>query len=250
MGISKFKLALIWSVMGLFIVTATFFSEVRAQSPKVDPAAVQFLRDMTEYTGSLKTFSVQTQNIIEDVLISGQRVDQDISARVIIQRPDKLQAKRMGELVDQVFYYNGKTLTLFNPGDNVYATRPAPASIEATLDYTRESLGLVVPAADLIYKNAFDLLMQDVTLAQVIGDSVINGVKCKHLLFSKPGVDFQIWIAQEGKPLPHKYVVTDPAFQVSVSTFMSDWNVTPQVEATQFLFIPPPDAKKIDFLPL
>jgi hypothetical protein len=99
------------------------------------------------------------------VLDSGQRIDVDISASVIVSRPNKLHAERNGELLDQVFYYDGKTLTLYNPSDKVSATEPAPGTIEKMLDFARESLGLSIPTADLIYRNAYPLLMQDVTSA-------------------------------------------------------------------------------------
>jgi hypothetical protein len=218
----------------------------------VDPAATQILEKMTSYLGSLNTFSLHTQNTIEDLLDSGYRVDSDISAQVIIRRPNKVRAERRGDMVDQVFYYDGETLTLYNPSDSVFATKPAPASIEGMLDFARESLGLMIPAADLIYRNGYALLMQDVTMAQVVGKSVINGVQCDHLLFSRPGVDFQVWVADSGEPLPYKYVVTDtgtPA-RLSVSTVISKWHTNPNVADKQFTFVPPKEARLIEFMPL
>ena len=208
-------------------LSATVSTEARAQTPAVDPAATQILKRMTDYLGSLKQFSVNTQNTIEDMHDSGHRVDFDVSASVTVSRPNKLRAERTGDLIDQIFFYDGKTLTLYNPSDKVYATEPAPATIEEMLDFARESLGLLLPVADLVYRNAFPLLMQDVTLAAVVGKAVIGGVKCDHLLFSRPGVDFQVWVADGGRPLPRKYVVTDtgtPAL-LSITTVLSDWNV-------------------------
>ena len=181
--------------LGALALSVTVATDARAQTPAVDPAAMQILKRMTDYLGSLKQFSVHTQNTLEDVLDSGHRVDFEISANVIISRPNKLRAERKGDLIDQVFYYDGKTLTLYNPSDKVYATEPAPGTIEEMLDFARESLGLAVPVADLVYRNAFPLLMQDVTLAVVVGKAVIGGVKCDHVLFSRPGVDFQVWVA-------------------------------------------------------
>ena len=207
---------------------------------------------MTAYLGGLKPFSLHTQTTLEDLLESGHRVDFDVSADVIISRPNKLHAERKGDLVDQVFYYDGKSLTLHNPLDKVYATAAAPGTIEQLLDYARESLGLTVPVADLVYRNAFELLIQDVNFAKVVGKSVISGVRCDHLVFSRPGVDFQIWIADSGQRLPYKYVVTDtgtPAL-VSVTTVMSNWNVASAVPNSQFNFMPPQEAKRIDFMPL
>ena len=238
--------------LGVLALWATGATGVRAEATAVDPAAMRILQRMTDYVGEPEQFSVNTHNTIEDLTDSGHRVDDDVSAIVTFSRPNKLRAERRGDLIDQIFYYNGKTLTLYNPSDKVYATEPAPGTIEEMLNFARASLGLMIPAADLIYRNAFPLLMQDVTLATVIGKAVIGGVRCDHLLFSRPGVDFQVWVADSGPPLPYKYVVTDTGTcaLISISTVMSDWNVKPEVDDAFFNFVPPKGVKKISFMPL
>lgn len=223
----------------------------QAELQPIDPQARQVLKKMCDYLGGLQQFSVNTQNTLEDMLYWSYRVDYDITAEVVVRRPNKLRAERKGDLIDQVFFYDGKTLTLYNPPDKVYATEPAPGTIEEMFDFTRESLGLSVPAADLVYRDAFPLLMQDVSMAVVIGKSMIGGVRCDHLLFSRPGVDFQVWVAESGPPLPYKYVVTDtgtPA-RLSISTIMSDWNVKPSAADDRFRFVPPKEAMRVDFMP-
>ena len=94
---------------------ATFPCISTAAGSAIDPQADQILKNMCEYLGSLKQFSVHTQNTLEDVLDSGNRVDYEVSAEVFVSRPDKLRAERKGDLVDQMFFYDGKTLTLYNP---------------------------------------------------------------------------------------------------------------------------------------
>ena len=252
MRILIFRMSAACFALGVLILSVTVCTEVRAQTPAVDPAATQILQKMTDYLGSIKQFSVHTQNTLEDVLDSGHRVDFDISASVIVSRPNRLLAERRGDLIDQDFYYDGESLTLYNPADKVYATEPAPDTIEGVLDFARESLGIVVPAADLIYRNAFSLLMQDVIFAAVVGKAVIEGVKCDHLLFSRPRVDFQIWVAEAGQPLPFKYVVTDTTTPklISITTVMSDWNIAPSADDARFSFEPPLGVKQINFMPL
>jgi len=242
----------LFAMLALVLVASLTATLATAQAPGVDPAATKILKRMTDYVGSLKQFSVHTQNTLEDLLDSGQRVDLEVSADVIISRPNKLRAERKGDVISQIFYYNGKTLTLYNPSDKVYATEAAPGTIELTLDFAREKLGLTVPVADLVYRNAFPLLMQDVTFAKVVGKAVIGGVKCEHLLFSRPGVDFQVWVADAGKPLPYKYVVTDTGIpgRLSITTVMSNWNVAPAVDDARFNFVPPQGVKKISFMPV
>ena len=66
------------------------------QSAGVDPGAVKVLRGMTDYLGGLKQFSVVALNMREDMLISGHRVDYEVTSKVIVSRPDKLQSRTHG----------------------------------------------------------------------------------------------------------------------------------------------------------
>lgn len=240
--------------IALYAVTAIAALPVAAQeqAPKIDPVAVQLLQGMTDYMVALEQFSVHTQNNYEDELASGQRVDYDVSANVIISRPDKLYAERTGEQLSQVFYYDGKTLTLSNPSDGVAASEPAPDTIEGMLDYTREELGLYVPIADLVYQNTFTLLTENISSAIVLGKTDIGGVSCQHLAFSRPDVDFQVWVADSEQPLPCKYVVTDKSTSALISTtsVMSDWDFKPSVSDSSFSFMPAEETMAISFLPL
>lgn len=235
----------------VFALSTTVPAETRAEALTVDPAATEILKRMTDYLGSLKQFSVQTQNSLEDMLPTGHRIDLDVSAEVIISRPNKLRSERKGDLVNQIFYYNGKALTLYNRTGNVYATETVPDTFENLFKFMYESLGFAIPVSDLIYSDAYPLLMQDVHYAVVIGKTYIGGMKCDHLLFSRAGVDFQVWVSEGPRPLPLKYVVTDTATSghLSISTLMSDWDVEPGVTDDQFIFVPPKGAQAINFMP-
>ena len=251
MNVLRFRTAVSMIVLIVLALSVTFSTEVRAEAQAVDPAATEILKRMSDYLGSQKQFSVHTQNTLEDVLDTGHRIDLDVSASVTVSRPNKLRSERKGDLVDQVFYYDGKTLTLYNPSNNIYATELAPGTFEEMFKYLYETLGFGTPISDLVYSDSFPLLMQDVTFAAVVGKSYINGVKCDHLIFSRPGVDFQVWVTEGSKPLPLKYVVTDTANfgRLSISTIMSDWNVKPVVKDAQFTFVPPKGVQKINFMP-
>ena len=238
--------------VGVFALLVSVSTLVGAQAPEKDPAAVKILQNMTDYVSGLQQFSVHTENTYEDQLDSGQRIDLDIASDVTVRRPNKLHAARTGELTNQDFYYDGKTLTLYNASQGVYASQPAPKTVEALLDYAREELGVIVPAADLAYRGVFDILMQGVTSAVVVGKANIGGVICDHLAFSRPDVDFQVWIAEGDQPLPCKYVVTDTSTPAQISTVsvMSDWNLAPGTPDAAFRFIPPEGVQAISFMPV
>ena len=252
MSTLKVRTLAVLVAFGTLALSAILAAEVRAQTPAVDPAATQILKRMTDYVGSLKQFSVHTQNTLEDVLDSGTRIDLDVSASVLISRPNRLRAERKGDLVSQVFYYNGKTLTLYNPADKVYATVAAPGTLEGMLDLARTQLDIVAPASDLIYRGAYDILMTDVTQGFVVGKGVVEGVRCDHLAFRAPHVDWQIWIQEGKQPLPRKLVITtrDVANAPQFSIVMTKWNLKPTFTVQTFTFTPPSGANKVEFVPL
>ena len=252
MAKSNRRLAADWLTLMVLALAATVATDTRAQAPAVDPAATKILKRMTDYLGGLKAFSAHTQNTIEDLVAPGTRVDLDVSTIVTVERPNKLVTERRGDLVSQNFYYNGKTLTLYDPTKKVYATEPAPPTLEGVLSYASDTLGLVIPASDLVYPNAYDLLMQDVSAAMVIGKTVVSGVKCDHLLFRRPGVDFQLCVADGKQPRPVKLVVTDTSTPelLSVSTVITEFKAAPDVPDARFNFVPPKDAQAIVFMHL
>ena len=246
------RMAAAWLALGVLALLVTVSTDALAQKPAVDPAATQILKRMTDYLGSLPQFSVHTQNTIEERLGSGHRVDSTFSASIIVSRPNKLYAERKGDLVDQVFFYDGKTLTLYNPSDKVYATKPVPGTFEGMLAFARQSLGLVHSGRRSDLSQRLSALDAGCDLGGIGRQGVVGGVRCDHLLFSRPGVDFQLWVADSDRPLPRKFVVvgTGTPALASVITVMSDWNTAPAAPAARFTFLPPPGAKAISFMPL
>src|SRR5262245_47994741 len=82
---------------------------VHAQSAGIDPQATAILKKSTDYLAGLKQFGGDVHAIIEGVLQSGQKLQFDVAVTFTAQRPNKLVARRKGDLVNQMFYYDGKT---------------------------------------------------------------------------------------------------------------------------------------------
>ncbi|MGB5161575.1 MAG: DUF2092 domain-containing protein [Thermoanaerobaculia bacterium] len=222
----------------------------RAQGPEIEPEAKQILKRMTDYLGGLESFSLETDNMLEDVLVSGQKIQYDFTANVQIQRPNRVRVERTGDELQQLFVYDGATLAMYNPDDGYFAKTAAPDNIDDLLHFARDTLDIVPPTGDMVFTNAFDLLMAGVTEGFVVGKSVVGGVSCDHLAFRTPVVDWQIWIADGDQPLPHKYVLTtmdDPAHPQYL-VLMSNWNVAPEFDDAMFQLAKPEGAKEIEFL--
>lgn len=221
-----------------------------AQPAGIEPEAERLLKASTAFLAAQQQFSADTRSTIEIVTEWGQKLQFDHAVTMAVKRPNKLWAARVGDLVDQVFYYEGKSLTLHNPSEKYYATVAAPGTLEEMLDFAREKLDIVAPAGDFLYKNAYEILTQDATSGFVVGKGVVEGVRCDHLAFRAPDVDWQIWIQEGATPLPRKYVITSTkeAGTPDFTVVMTKWNVAPQVSDAMFAFRAPQGAKRVDFL--
>lgn len=249
------KVSTVWrSVLVITVFALAVIAGVPAysqgQSPGIEPEADRVLRKMSDYLGGLEQFSVKTENTLEIVLRSGQKLLFVNPADLSIRRPNKMRAERKGDIVNQEFYYDGKSFTLYQNDRNCYATVEAPSTIDETIDFAREALDIFAPGGDLIYVNPYRILTEDVVSGFYVGMSVVGGVKCHHLAFRGNEVDWQIWIEEGKKPLPRKFIVTSkwmtgaPQFTVS----MESWNLSPKLTEESFVFSAPQGAQKIDFI--
>ncbi len=223
-----------------------------AQAGDVDPDALALLRKSTDYLAATKQFSLVTDTTIEAVLADGQKLQFGQRVAVTVQRPNKMRAERVGELITQTFYYDGKNLSLDLPQQKYYATAAVPPTLDGMLDVARDKLNVIAPGADLVYANAFERLTEGLASAFVVGEAVIDGVRCDHIAFRNAEVDWQIWIQQGAQPVPRKFVITSKRMPGSPQfvAVMSNWQTAPKVTDAMFDFVPPKGAQKIDFLPV
>lgn len=227
-----------------------FAASASAETSNADADALKVLKKMTDYLGGLENFSMHTENSFEDVLDSGQKIQYDFASSVVIQRPDKLRAERMDGDVSQLLVYDGETLSVYEGSKGFFAVISAPDNLDDALSFSRDALDLVPPAGDMVYTNAYELLTAGVTSGFVVGKAVIGGVSCTQLAFTTPVVDWQVWVADGGKPLPVKYVLTtrdDPA-QPQFIALISNWNTDPMIPDGLFDLKVPATATEIEFV--
>jgi hypothetical protein len=221
-----------------------------AQPAGVDPQADTIFRAMTTYMAGLKQFSARTENTLEVVTTDLQKIQFVAPASITVSRPDKLLAERRGDIEDQSFFYDGKSLTLYNPGSKHYATVAAPDSIDSMLDFARTRLDVFAPGGDLVDTRAYHRLMQDVKAGVYLGPEIVGGQRCHHLAYRATEVDWQVWVREGDRPLPCKYVITSKlmAGAPQFSTEVLDWNTNPTITADMFRFVPPAGARPVEFL--
>jgi hypothetical protein len=93
--------------------------------------------------------------------------------------------------------------------------------------------------------------MQEVTSGFVVGKGVVDGVRCDHLAFRAPHVDWQLWIEEGDRPLVRKLVITtrDKLNAPQFTVVTKNWNLEPEFSAATFSFTPPSCPQEVQFVP-
>jgi hypothetical protein len=221
-----------------------------AKAPDIEPKAGEVLKQMCDYLKNLQQFSVQAE-VTEDVLLtSGQRIQSGRSVEASVRRPGRLRAESVGDTDDRQLVYDGKTITLLDRSKNFYTTIAAPPELDAALEHATQAFNLRAPLADLIYTQAYENLTAGVVSGFYVGLSKVQGVPCHHLAFKQKDIDWQIWVEDSPTPVPRKFLITDKTAQgLQFTAVFTKWNTSPQFEESQFTFVAPEKAEKIDILP-
>lgn len=238
-------------ILCVVLVTSPALRAEAADPPAIEAKADQVLRQMTDYLKSLEQFSIRAENTIEEVLSTGLKLQFTHTVNIYVRRPDRLRANGSGDKLNQQLFYDGKTISLLDKDSNVYSTIKAPGNIEEALDYALEAFDLSAPFSEIIYRNAYDILTEEVQSGFYVGVSSIRGVKCHHLAFRQKEIDWQIWIEDSKTPIPRKFIITSkwvtgaPQF----SSRIDELNASPRLKDNLFTFVAPKGAERIEFLP-
>jgi hypothetical protein len=220
--------------------------------PVVAEEADRLLRQMGEYIGSAEQFTFHADITFDHVLPSGQKLQYAASQDVALQRPGGLYVEWSGDLGDRQFWYDGKSVTLYDPATPFYASEPAPADIDAMLRTAISQLGFSPPLSDLLYRNPYRSLRDNLQYGFDLGLNDVAGRSCRTLGFVEKDIDWQIWIDPGPQLTPCKLVITyktQPS-QPQFTAVFTDWDFAPRIAEPVFMPELPPGLEKIPFAPV
>jgi len=236
-------------VVGLLIAggVAAQLPQAVAEPTGYGRDAKSILKAMSDYVGSQKTIELTFDSDIEVVTPQLEKIQFTNSGDVLISRPDRMRARRVGGYAEVALYFDGKTVSVLGKNINSYAQIDAPGTLDQLFEALRAGHGVAMPGADLLLSKPYDTLVADVKEAKHIGRGVIDGVECEHLAFRNADTDWQLWVEVGKRPIPRKLVITSktvsnaPQYTVRVKSWKTD--VKPARDA--FAFTAPAGAKKL-----
>ena len=220
--------------------------------PRVEAQADRILREMGEYLKAAGEFTFHADVTYDSVLATGQKIQFGGTANVAVRRPDRVRSDYNGDERQSQAIYDGRTITLYDKGVNVYAVAEVPPEIDAAVDQVFDSYGFSVPIADLVYSDPYRVLTEFVESGFLVGRHPVNGTPCHHLAFSQYSIDWQIWIEDGPRPVPRKLLITykEEFGSPQYTAILSDWDFQPNLSDHWFQFNPPIGADEIEFLPI
>ncbi|KKL04573.1 hypothetical protein LCGC14_2614720, partial [marine sediment metagenome] len=157
----------------------------------VEPKAIEILYRASKYLQQTKTFKFQADVTRDVILYDGVRVQFSGISKVIVQRPNKLQASFDGDERSRRSYFDGETLTICSLTRNTYAQAKISGTIDEAIDFVFETFGFSIPLADLVYADPYAVLIENVDKGYFVGQHKIDGVLCDHLVFQQEQIDWQ-----------------------------------------------------------
>lgn len=216
----------------------------------VDPAAVQALKDMGAHLQSLQRFRVTTELSGERVLADGQKLQHSATARMDVQRPNKLRARMSSARSERQLIFDGKTVTLYTPAQKYYSNVAFTGTLAELVEQLEERYAVEVPLSDLFVWGTPLAPLDKIESAMNAGQDFIGGNLCDVYAFRQGQVDWQIWITAGGKPLPRKIVITSRADEARPqSVHLIDWNLKPAFSESTFRFTPPQGTTQVEIVP-
>ena len=237
----------------------TAFSQEKAPAPAPAPApatastvmeqgALDLLKKMSAKLASTPAFLVRTRSSLETPGGTGQFLTFFTESVVAVERPNKLSAEIRGDAPPFDFYYDGAKMTAYEPTRKLYATTDAPQTLDEVVPFAAKTAGLLLPFADVLYRDPYAVLTKDATSAFYAGYSVMHGARCEHIALAAPGIAGEIWIdAKTDLPCRIAGILTRVQGTPRFAVDYYDWKLNPKLPDKLFTFTKPEGAHPMDF---
>ena len=208
------------------------------------------LMRMADYLAKSSAWSVTVHTAYDAVQPDGFKIEWNGTRTVTLRRPDRLRVEsERSDGACSLVLFDGKTITSFDEKGRVYAQEQHPGTVDDAVMYFVHDLGMRLPLAIMLLDRLPAELQQRVRFVKYVEKTATLGEPTDHIAAKTATVDFQVWIAEGGRPLPMRVVLTykntrgQPQFRAE----FSDWKLDIRPSDSLFAFTPPAGVKRIPF---
>src|SRR5208283_591419 len=204
--------------------------------PAIEPQVEEVLNRVCTELSAAKEFSYHAEISFDSVLPSLVKLQYAAAMDAAVMRPNRLAINYQSDLGAKRIWYNGNTLTIFDPPHKAYASIPVPDSIDAMMAQVANDKNLSIPLKALDVSNPCAAVRKAVLRSKYVGINDVAGVDCDHLAFVQADMDWQLWVDRKGRSLPRKVVITYKKLptQPQWAAVLSNWRLDQQMPASSF----------------
>jgi hypothetical protein len=212
-------------------------------TPAATAEGERLMRQMSDTLARVPAFRFSTSESLDTVGPPSERRVLRFSRTVTVRRPDALYFELhgvAGTALDVAASYDGRTVSLRNGVDRVWAQTEVPGTLDEMLDDVARRYALPVPIADVIYSVPYEAFIGRNTRGGFAGRETIDGTACARLAYTDDFVDVGVWIPSSGQPLPRRVELVykrAPGAPKARMDFTS-WDLSPQIADGTFTFAP------------
>jgi len=217
----------------------------------MDSQALGALNRMAGTLAQAQGFSVTIRAGYDIVQDTGRKITFGERRRFTLRRPDRLRVEvEESDGKRTLVIYDGRAITVFNPGENVYGQVEKVGSVDDAVRYVVQDLGIRLPLALMLVTTLPEELNQRLQSIDCVERDTLTPVPTDHLAGRAADVDFEVWVAAGDTPLPQRFAITyrneegEPQYRAE----FSDWKLDPDVSQMDLAFNPPDGAQRIPFL--
>lgn len=268
MSLNPAQLPRRWASLFLAVTASGLFAGCGAPAPAEDdewlpsaladdagdlPEGRDVVQRMVDFMRGHRELAFEARVTWESVQESGQKLHFDMLQRVAIRKPDQIfwVTLRDDATVDSAWYDNGRFSMIRQP-DNIWGQIRIPGAIPEMVEELVDNYMVDVPFPDILGGDPQEVwLGDDVTSVWYVGEAWVNGRWTDHVAIRRPGADIEIWV-QQGDPFPAKLAIVfieDEGMPAYIARF-SKWATMLPADPTLFQFTPPPEAERIDVVPV
>jgi hypothetical protein len=223
-----------------------------AEEPLIDPKAVDPVRDLVETLTGAKQMSFTVTQNYDVIQADGEAIEFGSRSSHTIRRPDRMRVERWDRSGRHLeAFYDGKMVTVYDDGPNVYASAERTGTLDQLTDFLRDDVGLRLPLADLFGEDLRQVLLDNVIAARHVDVQTIEKHPCDHVaLRTREGVGIQLWIRQDDPEVPERIVINfeNARGRPQYAATFTEWDLSPRTPDRMFAFKPPKGATRVPFV--
>ncbi|MCC6849232.1 MAG: DUF2092 domain-containing protein [Deltaproteobacteria bacterium] len=198
-----------------------------SSAPDLEPKAVGVLKAMSSRLASARTLAFTAVATYESPSRFGPEIAYTTTSEVAVQRPNKLRVVTPGDGPAQQFFYDGKTVTAYAPGEDLVATAALTGTIDDVLQQAYHQADIYFPFTDVVVADPYKDIADGLKVAFYVGQSqVIDGITTDMVVIANERVFAQIWVgAKDQLPRRVRAIYLDDPARLRHEVALSRWQV-------------------------